>query len=174
MLSYGLVRFLEKKRLSSKEAINAFLQHKDITSFTAKQQHKASNYIQQHWNEFHSFIDLSIKNGSIKGQAIKLNHHYDEERDRKDKMKEEYESIDTYVQSIMNQVHAHEKALGANIAQLSNTVAFCHLHSIKLGPGQDAISRKKKQEPKFLKLIETGKEHKLIEFLLNRVKDKLN
>lgn len=90
--SYGLVRFLQAKKLKSKECINAFLLSEGITTFTAKQEGRCSAYIESNWTKFASFVDRGMKDGVLQGTPVKLNHHFDELRERKAVVAREFEA----------------------------------------------------------------------------------
>lgn len=91
MYNYGLTSFLDAKHLNYKEAINAFLKHQGVTEFTAKHRYKVNDYIEENWVRFASFIDKSIKNGTLKGEAVKLNTYYAEQKERNAIVKAEFE-----------------------------------------------------------------------------------
>lgn len=81
MYNYGLVKFLEAKKLKSNECINAFLTSEGITDFNSKHHNRVNNYIENHWEKFCSFVDRGIKNGTLQGKAVKLNTYFDEQRE---------------------------------------------------------------------------------------------
>lgn len=90
MYNYGLVKFLQAKKLKSDECINAFLKSDNITEFTSKNHNRVNNYIQNNWTRFCSFVDMGIKEGTLQGKAIKLNTYFDKERERKKAVKIEF------------------------------------------------------------------------------------
>ncbi len=90
---YGLVRFIQAKKLKSTECINAFLKSEGITDFTAKNHSRVNGYIKKNWTKFASFCDRGIKDGALTGRPVKLNISYDIEREYKDAVKNELETI---------------------------------------------------------------------------------
>jgi hypothetical protein len=93
MYYYGLVKFLQAKKLKSNECINAFLISEGITDFTAKNHNRVNEYIDKHWIKFAAFVDKSIKNGNIQGKAVKLNTYYDEKAEWLRLVKNEFEEV---------------------------------------------------------------------------------
>ena len=171
MISYGLMRFIQEKNLNSKKAINSYLQHKGITEFTAKNSTRASQYIQRNWHSWASFIDRSIKNGSLEGKAVKLNHYYDEQEKRKQEQLADLNDIDKDILEFAWNVVRLSKSLGDTQNKLSNVQRFIAVHEIKLpNVNKEGIHPIKRWEPKFKTLIELGYKHKLINYLeaLNR------
>ena len=92
MYNYGLVRFLSAKKLKSNQAINAYLVHKGITEFTAKNHNRVNDYLESNWSNFAQFIDRAIKEGLISGERIRLNYHFEEQRNRHLEVKQEFEN----------------------------------------------------------------------------------
>ena len=45
MYNYGLVKFLQVKKLKSNEAINAYLSYKNITEFNAKNHNRVNDFL---------------------------------------------------------------------------------------------------------------------------------
>jgi hypothetical protein len=106
MYSYGLVQFLQAKKLKSNECINAFLKSENVSEFTAKNHNRVNIYIEKHWNKFASFVDRGIKNGDLKGKPVKLNHHFDEQRERNERIKKEFQDVNlnSEQQRIINEI----------------------------------------------------------------------
>jgi hypothetical protein len=98
MYNQGLIKFIQAKRLSSTQCINSFLISEGITNFSAKNHNRVNSYIETNWTKFASFVDKELKNGNLKGRAIKLNTYFDEQRERKEKVKDEYNSIELSIQ----------------------------------------------------------------------------
>lgn len=92
MYSYGLVKFLKAKKLKSNEAINAYLSYKLITDFNAKNHNRVNDYLESNWSNFAQFIDRAIKEGLISGERIRLNYHFEEQRNRHLEVKQEFEN----------------------------------------------------------------------------------
>ena len=90
MYNYGLVKFLQAKKLKSNECINAFLKSEGVTEFTAKHHNRVNSYIEKHWTKFASFVDRGIKDGTLQGKAVKLNTYYDEQNEYRNIVKNEY------------------------------------------------------------------------------------
>lgn len=94
MYNRGIESFLQMKKVGNmKNAVQQFLDEQEIELFTANNYVDASNYIQRNWVKFASFIDQSIKNGKIKGKAVRLNYSYEEDRRRQKAVKAEFEAI---------------------------------------------------------------------------------
>ena len=81
MINHGITSFLYMKKVKEKEGIKAFLTHQQV-NVGINRHNEVNDYIQSNWSKFASFIDNSIKNGTLKGKAVKLNTHFDEERQR--------------------------------------------------------------------------------------------
>jgi len=93
MYNYGIINFLNQKKVKKHHAtIKAFLEYRNET-FSHKNWLKVNEYIQNHWSQFASFIDISIKNGFIEGKAVKLNYYFDEVRERNEKVNAEFASV---------------------------------------------------------------------------------
>lgn len=92
MFNYGLVKFLQAKKLKSNEAINAYLNHKGIVEFSAKNHNRVNDFLEKNWSNFAQFIDKSIKDGTIKGERVRLNYHFEQQRDRHLEVKKEFEN----------------------------------------------------------------------------------
>lgn len=93
MYYYGLMKFMEYKKLHAKQCINAFLESEGITEFNHKNGLKVSNHIANNWTKFASFVDRGLKNGTLNGQRVKLNTEYDRIAEHRRKTKEEFESL---------------------------------------------------------------------------------
>lgn len=93
MYNYGLVKFLQAKKLKSKECINAFLESNGVTTFQAKHHNRVNDYLEKHWVKFASFVDRGIKDGTLKGKAIKLNTFYDEREEYFALVKNEFKEV---------------------------------------------------------------------------------
>jgi flagellar motility protein MotE (MotC chaperone) len=106
MYNYGLVKFLQAKKLKSNECINAFLKAEDITEFTAKHHNRVNSYIEKHWTKFSSFVDRGIKDGTLQGKAVKLNTYFDEQREYRSAVKSEFENANLTAeqQKILNEI----------------------------------------------------------------------
>jgi len=91
MYNYGLVKFLKVKKLKSNEAINAYLSHKGITDFNAKNHNRVNDFLDKNWSDFAQFIDKSIKDGLIKGERVRLNYHFEEQKNRHLEVRKEFE-----------------------------------------------------------------------------------
>ena len=168
MLSYGLMQFIQKKRLKSKEAIDAYLEYKGVTKFTSKNSTKASNYIQRNWNSWASFIDKSIKNKSIQGVDVKLCHYYDEKEKAKQERLADLNDINKEVLEFAWRVVKLSKKLGDTQNKLSKVQSFVSKNKIELPKINDeGIHPIKRWEPKFKSLIEQGYSQQLIDYLLN-------
>ena len=90
MYNYGLVKFLQAKKLKSNECINAFLTAEGITDFQAKHHHRVNDYIENNWTKFASFVDRGIKDGTLHGKPVKLNTYYDEMEEYNNIVKNEF------------------------------------------------------------------------------------
>ena len=106
MYNYGLVKFLQAKKLKSNECINAFLKAEGVTEFTAKHHNRVNSYIEKHWTKFSSFVDRGIKDGTLQGKAVKLNTYFDEQREYRDTVKAEFENanLTTEQQKILDEI----------------------------------------------------------------------
>jgi hypothetical protein len=93
MYNYGLVKFLEAKKLKSNEAINGFLIESGVTEFTAKHHNRVNAYIQANWTRFCSWVDKGLREGTLNGKSVKLNTYYDEIKERQAEIFEEYRSL---------------------------------------------------------------------------------
>lgn len=93
MYNNGILQFLTAKRVNPKKAIETFLSHRNVTSFTAKNHDRASDFIQDNWNSFASWVDNSIKSGILQGKRVKLNTSYQERAEYKEKIRKEFEQV---------------------------------------------------------------------------------
>lgn len=106
MYNYGLVKFLQAKKLKSNECINAFLKSEGISGFTAKHHNRVNNYIEKHWIKFSSFVDKGIKDGILQGKSVKLNTYFDEQREYKNAVKAELKNANLTAeqQKMLNEI----------------------------------------------------------------------
>lgn len=106
MYNYGLVQFLQIKKLKSKECIDKFLLSEGITNFNSKNHDRVNDYIQKNWVKFASFCDKGIKSKELNGKAVRLNYSFDEQKNYQNKAREEYESLNlTLLQkAILNKI----------------------------------------------------------------------
>jgi hypothetical protein len=150
MYSYGLVKFLQAKKLKSAEAINSFLKSEGITNYTAKHHHRVNSYIQKNWTKFATFIDKEIKNGNLKGSAVKLNHYYDEQREYKNEVRNEFVNANLTVDQEMLLNYIKEYGVGS-------VHSFLNKKGI-IGLGKDPNYKSKKLQwlPVVNKAIENG------------------
>lgn len=81
MYNTGIEVFLNLKKVNIREGVKAFIKHKGVKT-NPYDNYEASAYIQSNWEAFASFIDKSIKDGTLKGTAVKLNSYYQEQRQR--------------------------------------------------------------------------------------------
>lgn len=127
MYNYGLVQFLQAKKLKSKECIDKFLLSEGITNFTSKNHNRVNNYIQNNWIKFAAFCDKGIKSGELNGEAVRLNYSFEEQRNYHNKVKEEFESLNlTPLQkAILNKI---KKEYGVGFLQ-----AFLNRKGLKSG-----------------------------------------
>lgn len=93
MYNYGIVRFLQAKQLKSKECIDGFLISEGITNFTSKNHNRVNKYIESNWTKFAAYCDKGLKSGELQGKAVKFNYYYDEQREYKEKVRQEYEAL---------------------------------------------------------------------------------
>jgi len=98
MYNIGLQRFLQAKSLKSKETIDKFLIHCNITEFNSKNHNRVNNYIENNWNKFANFCDKGIKSGELKGVAVKLNTYFDEQYERNLIVQNEYEEVNLTIE----------------------------------------------------------------------------
>ncbi len=62
-------------------------------SFLRYNSRLAVSLVQENWDNFATFVDKGIKSGDLQGEAVKLGHYYDEVRDRKRKVNEEFKNL---------------------------------------------------------------------------------
>lgn len=93
--NYGLVNFLQAKQLSSKQAIDSFLQEEGVTEFNSKHHNRVNEYIQANWVKFASHCDRGIKSGALKGKAVRLDFHHEEEQKRHYRVRDEFKTAGT-------------------------------------------------------------------------------
>jgi hypothetical protein len=161
MYSIGLEKFIQAKRLKSKEVINLFLEHESITDFNANNHNKVNNYIQNNWNKFATFVDKSIKNGIIRGERVKLNSYFDEQVEFRRKCKTEESTISNEEMKLINIIKNYD-----NIIQLNKCHSFLNKRNIKLPANQEGCSRKYKILPKIKFILELGElKEELLKYL---------
>jgi len=95
--NYGIVSFLNRKQVHVQTAINAYLKYKEVK---IKGDFKISEYIENNWTSFASFIDKGIKSGDLKGVAIRLDYHHEEQREYIKSVKAEFEIVELTMQEI--------------------------------------------------------------------------
>ena len=105
MYKYGLVKFLQAKKLKSNECINAFLKSEGC-DFEAKHHHRVNNYIEKNWTKFSSFVDRGIKDGTLQGKAVKLNTYYSEQEEYRNLVRNEFKEakLTTEQQNILDNI----------------------------------------------------------------------
>lgn len=91
MYNYGLVTFMRTKKLKSNQSINAYLVHKGVSDFNAKNYNRVNDFLEKNWSNFAQFIDKSLKDGSISGERVRLNYHFEEQKNRYLKVNSEFE-----------------------------------------------------------------------------------
>lgn len=161
MYSKGLERFLQAKKVSSQQAINAFLQSKEITDFTAKNHFKVNGYINANFEAFATFVDQSIKNGTLKGKAVKLNTYWEAQRERSAMVGAEFHNCNKHEIALYNTIGKFD-----GLIHLSKTQSFFNKRGILLpGNNSEAISRIGKLLPKLQFIIN----HELFEEYQNHI-----
>ena len=116
MYSTGLVKFLQAKKVRSNDAINSFLAAEGVLHFTARHHRQVDSYLQKNWTKFATFIDKEIRSGKLKGQAVKLNSYYDEQRERKEVVAREFLQAD--LSADQKRLLAYIKEYGEGSVQL--------------------------------------------------------
>jgi len=101
--NYGIISFLNRKQVHASTAIKAYLEHKNVK---IKGDFKISQYIEDNWTSFASFVDKGIKSGTLKGIAIRLDYYHDEQREYVKAVKSEFENIEltSQEQEILNKI----------------------------------------------------------------------
>ena len=89
--NYGLQSFLRAKSMKSVKTIELFLKEEGA-GFTYDSTKKANDYIERNWEKFASFCDRKIKTKELPGKAVKLNTHFDEERERGARIRDEMDA----------------------------------------------------------------------------------
>lgn len=92
MYNIGLIRFCQAKHLDTASTVNGYLQHKGV-SFSKRNQHLRNDFIQDNWTSFASWVDKGIKSGKLNGKDVRLNYSFAEQREYKDRVKQEHESV---------------------------------------------------------------------------------
>lgn len=158
----GICSFLEVKQLNQDKAINAFLKHKGIFTFTCKNVAKAEKLIQENWDQFANFIDKAIKNGELVGRDISAsNGSWELER--------QYREKSIYEKYLLS---PEEINLFKLICEVDDPVKFsrCTSFLAKKGgqlPANDSerTSRMGKIKPKLQYIIDSPHKDELIRFL---------
>jgi hypothetical protein len=149
MYNKGLERFLQAKKVSSQKAINAFLQSKEITDFTAKNHFKVNGYINANFEAFATFVDQSIKNGTLTGKAVKLNTSWEIQRQRSAAIGAEFHDCNADEIALYNDICKYDDCI-----HLSKTQSFFNKRGVLLpGNNHEAISRIGKLLPKLQFII---------------------
>jgi hypothetical protein len=91
--NYGIVAFLNAKRVPAKQAVKLFLEHCG-KKCSYRDYRNASDYIQANWNRFATFIDKALLSGELKGQRVKLNTYYEEQAERNREIAQEFKSVE--------------------------------------------------------------------------------
>jgi len=92
MYDYGLRMCLLQKEVNPADAINKYLQYKNVTTFKPKHHNHVNQFIQANWNNFATFIHNSIINGSLKGKAVRLNTYFAEQKEYTQNVAEEFKN----------------------------------------------------------------------------------
>jgi hypothetical protein len=162
MYSIGLEKFIQAKKLSSKEVINLFLEHESITDFNANNHKKVNDYIQNNWNKFATFVDKSLKDGVVQGERIKLNTYFDEQKEFRDKCKIEESIISNEEMHLINIIKKYD-----DIIQFNKCHSFLNKRNVKLPSNQEGDSRKYKVLPKIKFILELGElKEELVKYLI--------
>jgi len=98
----GIVSFLNAKHIMKvKEPIKLFLKYKG-SDLNPNHVFAVSDFIQNNWESFASFIDRSIKSGAIAGKPVKLNTYFEENRIRKETVGNEYSTLSPDQRKLIN------------------------------------------------------------------------
>ncbi len=92
MYNRGLIKFMERKKLSSRQAIGGFLASEGVT-ISRHDYRKVNSYIQDNWVKFCSFVDRGLQEGILQGKRVKLNTYYDEQEAYRARVTAERESV---------------------------------------------------------------------------------
>lgn len=137
MYNRGLQSFINAKQLKPSQCINAFLRSEGITDFNYKNHNKVNRYIQKYWNKFANFIDKGIKNGTLKGKAVKLNTYYAEKRQYKQEAKEECSLLTKEEWALVKILKEHD-----DFTRLSKCHSFFNKRNIELPkPNSESLTR---------------------------------
>lgn len=90
MIDRGIVVFLNKKSVNIHDGIQAYYKYKE-KKLNFRYSGNINKFIGNNWVNFATFIDKSIKDGSLKGKAVRLDYYHEEQREYKRKVKEEFE-----------------------------------------------------------------------------------
>lgn len=89
---YGTIAFLKAKKLNAKQTIQAYIKDQN-ESFSHNNIKKVNALISSNFSRFATFCDKAIKSGTLKGNAVKLNTYYDEQRERNEQVNKEYKEV---------------------------------------------------------------------------------
>ena len=160
MYYYGLVKFINAKKLQSNECINAFLQSEGISDFTAINHNKVNDYIGKNWVNFATFIDKELKSGVIQGKAIKLNTKFDEIEERQKLIDKEFLLFTKEEKQLINFIRKYD-----NLSHLSKTSSFFNNKFLQLPRNGIGISRAMKLLPKIQFILNSQYYNEYISFL---------
>jgi len=162
MYNYGLIKFLQAKKLKSNEAINAYLSYKEIIDFNAKNHNKVNDYLDKNWSDFAQFIDKAIKDGLIKGERVRLNYHFEEQRNRHLEVRKEFEN---------ENLSKDEEYLINLKTHFSKVRSFICKKGLKVPPKDNNYTSKKLGNMSIIRLL---RENNLIADCVTYVKDSTN
>ena len=157
----GLQRFMEYKHLKPKECIGKFLESQKV-DFSHRNHRKVNKYISENWNRFATFVDKGLKSGELKGKDIKLNHYYDERKERKEMVNREYDNISDEVKDFFKVIKKHDDPM-----RLSKCSSFLGKKGYNLPRNDEGVSLIKRVLPKLEYMIDSGYKDEIIEHIKN-------
>ena len=158
MWSRGIIVFCDKKKVAHIKAIKMFLSTYNPELLKDKQV-KANDCVQNNFEKFATFVDQKIKSGELKGTPVKLNTYFDEQRQRKDTVRKEFEDLNLSKeeQKLINLINDN-KGIAASV------IAKAGLSFPK--QSESFISKKLSRLP----VLRTLQENNLVETFIERIK----
>lgn len=136
-LSYGIIQFIDGKRLDRNEIVN-WLSQFECKLDNRKYIINAGDLITTHWNKFHQWVNEGLKHGTLKGRNISLSNGSGEEADSYRKFLKTLDPIIVKLHhSLCHKISAiHIGNLFANFHTKNGTI-----RKYRVGEGKSKIQR---------------------------------
>jgi hypothetical protein len=165
MISRGITVFLHKKNVSLYTALSLYLQYLGITNVKMTNHNKINKLIDSDWTKFATFIDKSIKSGKIKGNDIKLNTYYDEQRQYKEQSKQMFNSLSDEERFVYTSLKKLDDYRHYSIQQ-----SFFNKKGVKLPSNTDGLTKIEQVLPRVVAITQSEYYEEFKEHLITLLK----